>query len=80
MIVTGGDANPHKQTKQQYSSCCGFACPGILSTYGLPATISGCSTDYGPYHFPEKLILLTIVNTLAGKELPVYGAGLNVRD
>ncbi|MCZ0733208.1 dTDP-glucose 4,6-dehydratase [Phreatobacter sp. AB_2022a] len=49
-------------------------------TYGLPAIISHCSNNYGPYHFPEKLIPLTILNALEGRELPVYGAGLNVRD
>jgi dTDP-glucose 4,6-dehydratase len=49
-------------------------------TYGLPATISRCSNNYGPYHFPEKLIPLMIVNALADKPLPVYGDGLNVRD
>ncbi|MFI3205812.1 MAG: dTDP-glucose 4,6-dehydratase [Clostridia bacterium] len=49
-------------------------------TYGLPVTISRCSNNYGPYHFPEKLIPLMIANALAGKPLPVYGEGLNVRD
>ena len=49
-------------------------------TYGLPVSISRCSNNYGPYHFPEKLIPLTIVNALADKPLPVYGKGLNVRD
>ena len=49
-------------------------------TYGLPVTISRCSNNYGPYHFPEKLIPLMIVNCLQGKPLPVYGEGLNVRD
>jgi dTDP-glucose 4,6-dehydratase len=49
-------------------------------TYGLPATITNCSNNYGPYHFPEKLIPLVITNALAGKPLPVYGQGLNVRD
>ena len=49
-------------------------------TYGLPVTISRCSNNYGPYHFPEKLIPLMIVNALADKPLPVYGQGLNVRD
>ena len=49
-------------------------------TYGLPVTISRCSNNYGPYHFPEKLIPLMIVNALADKALPVYGEGLNVRD
>lgn len=49
-------------------------------TYGLPVTISRCSNNYGPYHFPEKLIPLMIVNCLKGKPLPVYGEGKNVRD
>ena len=49
-------------------------------TYGLPVTISRCSNNYGPYHFPEKLIPLMIANALANKPLPVYGRGLNVRD
>ncbi len=49
-------------------------------TYGLPVTITNCSNNYGPYHFPEKLIPLVIMNALAGKPLPVYGQGLNVRD
>lgn len=49
-------------------------------TYNLPVTISRCSNNYGPYHFPEKLIPLMIANALADKPLPVYGEGLNVRD
>ena len=49
-------------------------------TYGLPVTISRCSNNYGPYHFPEKLIPLMIANALNDKPLPVYGKGLNVRD
>ena len=49
-------------------------------TYGLPITISRCSNNYGPYHFPEKLIPLMIANALADKPLPVYGKGENVRD
>jgi len=49
-------------------------------TYGLPVTTSNCSNNYGPYHFPEKLIPLMIVNALAGKPLPVYGDGQQVRD
>ena len=49
-------------------------------TYGLPVTISRCSNNYGPYQFPEKLIPLMIVNARAGKNLPVYGQGINVRD
>ena len=49
-------------------------------TYGLPVTISRCSNNYGPYHFPEKLIPLMIANALNDKPLPVYGEGVNVRD
>ena len=49
-------------------------------TYKVPVTISRCSNNYGPYHYPEKLIPLMITNALAGKKLPVYGDGLNVRD
>ncbi|MBP3250175.1 MAG: dTDP-glucose 4,6-dehydratase [Ruminococcus sp.] len=49
-------------------------------TYGVPVTISRCSNNYGPYHFPEKLIPLMIANALNDKPLPVYGEGLNVRD
>ena len=49
-------------------------------TYGLPINITRCSNNYGPYHFPEKLIPLIIKNILAGKKLPVYGKGENVRD
>ncbi|MCS0495481.1 dTDP-glucose 4,6-dehydratase [Ancylobacter sp. MQZ15Z-1] len=49
-------------------------------TYGLPVVMSNCSNNYGPYHFPEKLIPLTILNALEGKKLPVYGKGENVRD
>lgn len=49
-------------------------------TFGLPVTISRCSNNYGPYHFPEKLIPLMIANALNDKPLPVYGEGLNVRD
>ncbi|MGG2399952.1 dTDP-glucose 4,6-dehydratase [Pseudomonas sp. SH1-B] len=51
-----------------------------LRTYGLPALITNCSNNYGPYHFPEKLIPLMILNALAGKPLPVYGNGQQVRD
>ncbi len=49
-------------------------------TYGLPCVITNCSNNYGPYHFPEKLIPVVILNALAGKPIPVYGAGENVRD
>ena len=49
-------------------------------TYDLPVLITNCSNNYGPYHFPEKLIPLTIINGLEGIKLPVYGTGANVRD
>lgn len=49
-------------------------------TYGLPVTLTNCSNNYGPYHFPEKLIPLMILNMLEGKPLPVYGDGKNIRD
>jgi dTDP-glucose 4,6-dehydratase len=49
-------------------------------TYGLPVVLSNCSNNYGPFHFPEKLIPLVILNALEGRELPVYGDGQNVRD
>ena len=50
------------------------------ATYGLPVVLSNCSNNYGPYHFPEKLIPLVILNALEERPLPVYGAGANVRD
>ena len=49
-------------------------------TYGLPVVLSNCSNNYGPYHFPEKLIPVIIINALVGKPLPIYGNGENVRD
>jgi len=49
-------------------------------TYGLPVVLSNCSNNYGPFHFPEKLIPIVILNALAGKPIPVYGRGENVRD
>jgi len=49
-------------------------------TYGLPVLVTNCSNNYGPYHFPEKLIPVVILNALAGREIPVYGQGINVRD
>ena len=51
-----------------------------VRTYGMPCVISNCSNNYGPYHFPEKLIPLIILNAMAGKRLPVYGDGSNIRD
>lgn len=50
------------------------------ATYGLPVVLTNCSNNYGPYHFPEKLIPVVIINALAGKSLPVYGDGSNIRD
>lgn len=49
-------------------------------TYGLPVLLTNCSNNYGPYHFPEKLIPVVILNALAGKPIPIYGTGANVRD
>ena len=49
-------------------------------TYGLPVVLTNCSNNYGPYHFPEKLIPVVILNALAGKPLPIYGDGSNIRD
>lgn len=51
-----------------------------LRTYGLPTIVTNCSNNYGPYHFPEKLIPLMILNALEGKQLPVYGNGMQIRD
>ncbi|MGR2767990.1 dTDP-glucose 4,6-dehydratase [Photobacterium ganghwense] len=51
-----------------------------LRTYGLPTVVTNCSNNYGPYHFPEKLIPLMILNALDGKALPVYGDGMQIRD
>ena len=70
-------------TSSPYSSSKASADLLVLAyhrTYGLPVTISRCSNNYGPYHFPEKLIPLMILNALENKQLPVYGSGENVRD
>ena len=70
-------------TSSPYSSSKASAALFVLAyyrTYGLPVTISRCSNNYGPYHFPEKLIPLIISRALADEELPVYGKGENVRD
>ena len=70
-------------TSSPYSSSKASADLLVLAyhrTYGLPVSISRCSNNYGPYHFPEKLIPLIIKNILEGKRLPVYGDGTNVRD
>jgi dTDP-glucose 4,6-dehydratase len=52
----------------------------FINTYAIPATLSNCSNNYGPYQYPEKLIPLMILNAFEGKKLPVYGRGLNIRD
>jgi len=70
-------------TSSPYSSSKASADLFVLAyyrTFGLPVTISRCSNNYGPYHFPEKLIPLIITRALADKELPVYGKGENIRD
>ena len=70
-------------TSSPYSSSKASADLFVLAyhrTYGLPVTVSRCSNNYGPYHFPEKLIPLMISRALADEELPVYGTGENVRD
>ncbi len=70
-------------TSSPYSSSKAAADLFVLAyhrTYGLPVTVSRCSNNYGPYHFPEKLIPLIISRALAGEDLPVYGKGENVRD
>ena len=70
-------------TSSPYSSSKASADLLVLAyhrTYGLPVSISRCSNNYGPYHFPEKLIPLMVINALHDKPLPVYGEGLNVRD
>ncbi len=70
-------------TSSPYSSSKAAADLLVLAyhrTYQLPITISRCSNNYGPYHFPEKLIPLMIVNALSDKALPVYGEGINIRD
>lgn len=70
-------------TSSPYSSSKASADLFVLSyyrTYGLPVTISRCSNNYGPYHFPEKLIPLMIIRALNNEKLPVYGNGSNVRD
>ncbi len=73
----------HIHTSSPYSASKASAdllCQAYHRTFGLPATISRCSNNYGPFHFPEKLIPLMIINALAEKPLPVYGKGENVRD
>lgn len=75
--------NTPLHTSSPYSSSKAAADLLVLAyyrTYGLPVTISRCSNNYGPYHFPEKLIPLMIINALHNKALPVYGNGENIRD
>ena len=69
-------SSPYSASKASADLLVGAYC----RTYGLPATISRCSNNYGPYHFPGKLIPLMIINALNDKPLPVYGTGENVRD
>ena len=69
-------SSPYSSSKAAADLLAGAYC----RTYGLPVTISRCSNNYGPYHFPEKLIPLMIINALSDKKLPVYGDGKNVRD
>lgn len=69
-------SSPYSASKAAADLLCG----AYHRTYGLPVTISRCSNNYGPYQFPEKLIPLAITNALNNKPVPVYGAGLNVRD
>lgn len=69
-------SSPYSASKASADLLCG----AYHRTYGLPVTISRCSNNYGPYQFPEKLIPLTIAKALADEPLPVYGAGVNVRD
>jgi len=69
-------SSPYSATKAAADHLAG----AWFRTFGLPVVVSNCSNNYGPYHFPEKLIPLTILNALEGKPLPVYGNGSNVRD
>ena len=71
--------NPHSPYSASKASSDHFV-KAYHDTYGMNVTISNCSNNYGPYHFPEKLIPLIIANALEEKELPVYGEGKNVRD
>ena len=68
-------SSPYRSSK----AAADFLVLAYQRTYGLPVTISRCSNNYGPYHFPEKLIPLMIANALNDKPLPVYGTGLNVQ-
>ena len=68
--------NPYSASK----ACADHLVRAWHKTYGLPVVITNCSNNYGPYHFPEKLIPVFILNALAGKPLPIYGDGSNIRD
>lgn len=77
------DENTHYDPHSPYSASkagSDHLVRAYYDTYGLPITISNCSNNYGPFHFPEKLIPLAITNILEGKKVPVYGDGLYVRD
>lgn len=76
------EAHPHQPNSPYSASKAGadHLVRAYHHTYGLPVLTTNCSNNYGPYHFPEKLIPLMIVNALAGKPLPVYGDGLQIRD
>ena len=76
------EAHPHQPSSPYSASKAAgdHLVRGWHHTYGLPVLTTHCSNNYGPYHFPEKLIPLMIVNALAGKPLPVYGDGMQVRD
>ena len=71
--------DPHSPYSASKASACHLV-KSYFFTYGLPVTISNCSNNYGPYHFPEKLIPLMVTNAMDGKSLPIYGDGKNVRD
>jgi dTDP-glucose 4,6-dehydratase len=76
------DASPYRPNSPYSASKAGadHLARAWFHTYGLPVLVSNCSNNYGPHQFPEKLIPLMVLNALAGKPLPVYGQGLNVRD
>lgn len=76
------EATPYDPRSPYSASKAGsdFLVRAYFHTFGLPITISNCSNNYGPYHFPEKLIPLAITNLLEGKKVPVYGDGAQVRD
>ena len=73
LFFTEENTDPHKQPIQLIKAAADLFVLAYHRTYGLPVTISRCSNNYGPYHFPEKLIPLMIANALNDKPLPVYG-------